>query len=726
MGGPLKPMQAQALASAPRVGDWITIRRPADHAAALGAGKHAAALDAGEHAAALDAGGHRTATWMVHTGKVEIGQGIHAALRQIAASALDVDIEQVAVAPVSTDGSPNEGTTSGSRSVEDGGALLAAACSTLVAAVQARTGRAEGDVKRAGGVEFALLVIEQDLDQSIDPARIGPTPEGSWIGRDTRRPELDAKVFGAPAYVQDLRMPDLVHARVLRGNWHRGRLLNAASVRELLPAGVRWFQDGDFHALVGDDEDRVVRSWARCRAAARWSQGELRDVDPNDPDWLVTSPAQSSVLLDEPSGGPRGDTLLLSARYARPYLSHGSIGPSCAVASRLGDRLQVWCHSQAIHALRPDIAAALRIDAAQVVVHHREGSGCYGHNGADDAAFDAALLAWRLSAAVRVQWMREDELCCAPFGPATVVDVSATIDGRGRIGDWRMDCHGAGHHSRPGDASAPRLLGAWQMAGGFRESMPNNLPLAAGGGAERNALPLYRFDGARVAVHRMLAPPVRSSSLRSLGALANVFAIESFIDELAAAKGLDPIQLRLDHLDDVRAADVLRDAAARSPWARWRHDAPAHHGIGCAVARYKGTGAWCAVVACVTVESAIRVLDLFVSADLGTVVTPQGARSQIEGGAVQATSWTLKEQVGFDADGVCSSDWDRYPILRFSEVPRVQVNLMDRSGEPALGAGEMAQGPTAAAIANALAHALGSRVRSLPLTFERVAHEISG
>jgi len=235
---------------------------------------------------------------------------------------------------------------------------------------------------------------------------------------------------------------------------------------------------------------------------------------------------------------------------------------------------------------------------------------------------------------------------------------------------------------------------------------------------------LYAIDGVQVRVHRITAPPVRSSSLRALGALANVFAIESFIDELAERAGLDPLQLRLDHLDDERAADVLRDAVAHSPWSTWRAAPPANHGIGCALARYKGSAGWCAVVACVSAEAKIQVHDLYISVDVGTVVNPDSVRSQVEGGAVQATSWALTERLGFDAAGVATATWDSYPILRFSDAPAVHVNVLDRTGEPALGAGEIAQGPTAAAIANALAHALGVRVRDLPMTFERVAQAI--
>lgn len=678
----LKPSFAASLERSPRIGDWL----------ALG----------------TDAAGRRE--WTVASGKVEIGQGIHTALRQVAASALGEDVARVRIAPVSTATSPDEGTTSGSRSVEDGGALVAAACRSLVQAVRNR------------GSDMSQ-VTPDDLAQAVDHGLVTSVFDGAWIGRDLRPAGTLHKLLGDDAFIHDLQIDGMLHARVLRGPWHRATALNAEQLRQSLPLAVQWFRDGDFIALLGEDEDRLVRSWKACREAATWSATPLADIDPNDPAWLLRAPAQSLSVLDQPAATPATGARH-EATYTRPYLSHASIGPSCALADFADGKLTVWSHSQAIFSLRAEIAGALALPPEAIVVRHAQGAGCYGHNGADDAAFDAALLAFRLQRPVRVQWMREDEFSCAPFGPATAVRISAALDGKGRIGDWQFDSWGAGHHSRPGTPAAPRLLAAWQREDAVAETMPGNLPMATGGGAERNAIPLYGFGGTQVRVHRILAPPVRSSSLRGLGALANVFAIESFMDELAQAGGIDPVQLRLDHLDDDRAAAVLRDAVARSPWARWRGSAPANHGVGCALARYKGTAGWCAVVACVSAEEKIRVLDLYVSVDVGNVVNPDGVRSQVEGGATQATSWALTERLGFDAAGVATANWETYPILRFSDAPAVHVQVMERPGEPAFGAGEMAQGPVAAAIANALGHALGVRVRDLPMTFDRVAQAI--
>ncbi len=715
---PMKPSIATSLAAAPRVGDWVGIAEP------IGAPPR----------------------WLIRSGKIEFGQGIHAALIQVAASALAVSPDEVRCDSVSTERSPDEGTTSGSRSLEDSGSLIAAACATL------RRSAAE---RAAPGGSTRLIdsVMAEDFEQPIDPRFVDSAFRGDWIGRRVARPELPARLFGEPTYVHDLTLPAMVHARVLRGAHHRSAPANLAELRALLPATVHWFDDGRFAALWSDDEDLLTRTWRRCREKAIWTStrrgcgdaAPLAAVDPNDPAWLTSAESETSVLVDtigDPAGAAsaNGDRppaasqhdasavtvprAVRRAVYTRPYLSHASIGPSCAVAAPEGGRLVVWTHSQAIHTLRRELANALGLEPAAVTVHHREGAGCYGHNGADDVAFDAALLAVRLQRPVRVQWMREDEFSCAPSGPATVVRIEAALDDRQRIAWWRSDAWGPGHHSRPGGTGSPRLLGAWQFAGAFPETMPVNLPIAIGGGGERNALPIYDVGARRIAVHRILEPPVRSSSLRSLGALANVFAIESFMDELALGAGADPVAFRLAHLRDERAIELLSDVVDRSPWRDWRRAPPADHGVGCGLARYKGSSGYCAVVACVAVTHEVRVLDLYLSVDVGTVVSPDGVAHQVEGGAIQATSWALKESVRFDRAGMASQTWGDYPILGFTEVPRVHVHAIDRAGLPALGAGEIAQGPTVAAIANALHHALGARVRDLPMTFDRIAATI--
>ncbi|MBW8765404.1 MAG: xanthine dehydrogenase family protein molybdopterin-binding subunit, partial [Geodermatophilales bacterium] len=397
----------------------------------------------------------------------------------------------------------------------------------------------------------------------------------------------------------------------------------------------------------------------------------------------------------------------------------------CGVARWEPDgSLSVWSSSQGVHRLRDAIAQALALDPASVVVEHVENAGCYGHNAADDAAFDAVLLARAVPGRpVQVRWSRQDELTWAPFGSAMAVEVSAQLDDSSGVASWSYDDWSQGHTARPGYEGVPGLLAGAHLAQPLPSPPAADPPEGAGGGSTRNAVPIYDVGSRRVRGHRVLSNAIRSSALRALGAHMNVFAIESFMDELASLAGRDPLDFRLRHLSDERARAVLTTAAEA---AGWGGALPEGIGRGIGMARYKGRGAYCAVVAEVEAETDIRVRRLTIAVDVGRVINPEGVRMQLEGGAVQATSWTLKERVRFDRRRITSEDWESYPILRFSEVPEVDVHLLDRPELPSVGAGEAAQGPTAGAIANAVTAAVGVRVRDLPLTVEAVTAAITG
>jgi CO/xanthine dehydrogenase Mo-binding subunit len=361
--------------------------------------------------------------------------------------------------------------------------------------------------------------------------------------------------------------------------------------------------------------------------------------------------------------------------------------------------------------------------AEAITVHHVQGSGCYGHNGADDVALDAVLLARSAGGrAVQVQWMRDDEFGWAPCGPAMTIDLAASLDASGRIVAWRHELWSNGHSQRPGRSQTPALLASWHIARKFASPPAVNAPQPMGAD-DRNAVPLYDFPVQQVVNNYVHDAPIRVSALRSLGAFANVFAIETFVDDLAEAATTGPIGFRLRHLSDARARAVIETAADRAGWTTWRAGDGRGHGIG--FARYKNIGAYCAVVAEIEVDRDIRLRRLVVAVDVGLTINPDGVKNQLEGGAIQAASWTLKEEVKFDEHGITSRGWDEYPILRFSETPSVDVVVIDRPDLPSLGAGEAAQGPTAAAIGNALRDALGIRVRELPLTPDRIAAAIA-
>jgi CO/xanthine dehydrogenase Mo-binding subunit len=532
-------------------------------------------------------------------------------------------------------------------------------------------------------------------------------------GTSIPRIDLPDKVFGAARYVHDLRLPGMLHARVVRPP-SRGAVLTG--LREgPLPGDARLVRDGSFLvALAGTEWDAEA---AALRLAARASCEE-RDTLPEQAllaDWLREAAARGERSEVVRRGEPAAAVRTLKRSFFRPYLAHASIGPSCAVARWEGDAVTVWTHSQGPYNLRADIAKALRCPPEKVIVRHREGAGCYGHNGADDVALDAVLAARAVPGTpVRLLWSRAEELGWSPFSPAMLVDIEADLDASGGIAGWRSHIISNGHSSRPGRAPEPTLLSASMLAQPFPVRPSINPPMAAGGGAPRNGVPLYRIPAMQVETTRLLEMPIRTSALRGLGATLNVWSIESVMDEAAALAGEDPLDYRLRHLDDARAVAVLEQVAAMSGW---RERKPREGwGMGLGFARYKNSGAWAAVVAEVEARERVFCRCLWIAGDVGEVVNPDGVANQFEGGAIHATSVALLEQVRFDRRRVISDAWEGYPILRFSEVPEVALDIIARPDQPFLGAGEASMAPTIAAIAGGITEALRVRPRAMPFT----------
>ncbi|TPG60653.1 xanthine dehydrogenase family protein molybdopterin-binding subunit [Roseomonas nepalensis] len=671
-------------------------------------------------------------TVTVTPGKVEIGQGILTALAQIAADELDLPIERVRVAAAATPGSPNEGVTSGSLSIQESGVAIRHACAEAraihlgLAARRAGLSVAElrvedGVFLRADGTpvgdyasqaEEALLEVEARGD-------VAPKAAGARgvAGRPRARLDLPEKVFGAPRYLHDRRLPGMLHARMVRPPARAATLLD---LREgPLPGGATVLRLGNLLAVVAAEEWAADAAAARVAARARWDLRESLPDRSDLPAWIEAVPTQRGEVArrDDPAP-PAAHTV--TRRFARPYLAHASIGPSCAVARWEGEAVEVWTHSQGIYNLRADLATVLGLEASRITVRHAEGAGCYGHNGADDVALDAALVARaHPGRPVRVLWSRAEELAWSPHSPAGLAEIEASVDAKGMLCRWKAVVRGNGHSSRPGRAKDPTLLSAGYLDPPFPLPVAIDAPMAGGGGGQRNAVPGYRVPSLDVSMHRLLEMPIRSSALRGLGALLNVWSIEAVMDELAAASGQDPVAFRLRHLDeDPRGAAVLREAAAMCGWPRAGGEGV---GTGIAMARYKGTGGWCAVAAEVEAAEVVRCRRLWIAADLGEVINPDGAANQIEGGALQAVSIALKEALDFDRLNVTADSWDAYPVLRFSEVPAVELRLIGPPDAPPLGAGEPSLGPTIAALAGAIHAALGVRPRAMPFTPDNLA-----
>ena len=665
------------------------------------------------------------------TGKAELGQGFKTAFQQIAAEELDVPFEAIKVVTADTGRTANEGYTAGSHSMQDSGTAILNAAAQVRALLIAEAARRldlpaenlrtdNGSVVAPDGRRFGygdlvagdMLHVQAEVKSNLkDPATY------KVMGQPVPRVDIPAKVTGGAAYVQDMRLPGMVHARLVRPPSYGAELTECdTSSIEKLPGVVKVVRNGNFLAVVAKKEFQAIKAMRALSTVAKWNE---KAGLPNQNDLLhvITGlPSKDSVIFEVSNPAVSGQRTL-EATYTRPYQSHGSIGPSCAVAQLNNDVMTVWTHTQGVYPDRQGVAEMLRVPPAKVRLIHVEGSGCYGHNGADDAAADAALIARELPGIpVRVQWMREQEHGWEPYGPAMVTKLKASLDDSGAIASWNFEVWSNTHSMRPGGGGC--MLAAQHMANPLPIPEPKPLPLPEGGG-DRNAIPIYKFPNAHVVHHFIPSMPVRISAMRALGAYHNVFSIESFMSELAELAGADPVEFRLKHLDDPRARDVVEKAAKEFGWQKGQK-APQDHGYGFAFARYKNLAAYCAIASEVEINRETgrpRLVRAVAAVDSGQVVNPDGIANQVEGAILQSMSWTLYEAVTFDDVRITSIDWQTYPILRFDAVPeKVDVHIIDRPGQPFLGSGETGQGPAAASVANAVANAAGKRLRDLPLT----------
>ena len=671
------------------------------------------------------------------TGKVEIGQGIVTALAQIVGDELEVDLARIEMVSGDTSRTPDEGVTSGSRSIEESGSALRFACAEargiLLETAAAKLGAPASSLRVEDGVILApggaratyweLTTQAMLKREATAKAKPKPASQHRYIGKSVPRRDIPAKVTGGAAYVHDMRLPGMVFGRVIRPPSPRARLVSVDErAARALPGVIAVVRDGSFLAVAAKREEQAIAAARALRKGAKWQQ--TASLPPSGRklfDHLRSQPAQDSVV-SEKNDKAAAAVKTLQATFTRPFQAHAAIGPSCALAQWQNGKLHVFSHTQGVFPLRGELAKALKMPAADITVTHREGSGCYGHNGADDVALDAALCARATGGRpVKLQWMRDDEFRWEPYGSAMLIDLRAGLDAQGKVVDFQNELWSHTHSTRPGESDGTNLLAAWYLKDPQRPGSARNIPQPAGGG-DRNAIPLYVFPRQRVVNHFLPEMPVRVSALRTLGAYANVFAIESFMDELAAAAGLDPIEFRLRHLSDPRAKAVIDAVASKAGW-RPKQSGDGRRGRGIGFAKYKNLAAYVAVIAEVDVDRAtgiIKVPRAFAVADAGLIINPDGLINQIEGGVIQSTSWTLREAISYDSTQMLTSSWADYPILHMTEVPSVEVSLIDRPEERPVGAGESAQGPTAAAIANAVANATGRRIRELPFTAESV------
>jgi nicotinate dehydrogenase subunit B len=669
----------------------------------------------------------------VVTGKVELGQGIKTALLQVAAEELMVNPARIKLITADTGATPNEGYTAGSSSMVDSGtALMNAASQVRAILLNLAAGRLntpadklsveDGVIVAPGGqrVTYGALVQEGTLHlQAGASSPLRKFQQRSFMGMPMQRVDIPAKVTGQPIYVQDFRPPGLVHARVLRAPSYNAFLQGFdASLEKSLPGVLKIVRNGSHVAVIAEREYQAVKAVRALAKTARWEERASLPMPADIYTHLESLPAERRMIVErEP--GPAGGRII-DASYRRPYQMHASIGPSCAVGLSKDGSVTVWTHSQGVYPLRGAIAEMLSLPPERVRCVHMEGSGCYGHNAADDVAADAALIARGFpDRPVKVQWMREEEHMWEPYGSAMIGKVSARLGDAGEVLDWRYEVRSGSHLTRPGKAG--NLAPSWQLDPPFKMPIPKPVPQPSGDG-DRNSIPYYTFPVSAV-IHQFIPEmPMRVSALRGLGAYLNIFATESFMDELARAAKVDPVEFRLRNLGDTRAREVIQMAAQRFGWNDFKRSPG--RGRGFAFARYKNYAGYAALAVEVDVQrdtGAIRVIRAVAAVDSGEAVNPDGIRNQVEGGIIQSLSLTLFEAVTADQTRITSVDWGGYPIMRFSSVPEhMEVHVISRPGQPFLGTGEVAQGPSGAALANAIADAAGVRLREIPFTPQRV------
>jgi CO/xanthine dehydrogenase Mo-binding subunit len=670
------------------------------------------------------------------SGKVELGTGVRTALAQIVAEELDLPLERVLMVMGDTERTPDEGYTAGSMTINSsGGALRNAAALAHRILLEMAAGRLDARPEQLT-VQAGLISLAGDPERKVSYAELmggkpferdvtGDVPlkdtkAYTIVGSSTPRQDIPGKVAGRPSFIQDLRLPGMLHGRLVRPPSPAAEFVAMDENSVAGIAGiVKVVRRGNFIGVVAEHEEQAVLAAENLKV--EWREKASLPAMENLFTTLRSMPTEDNQVLEQGNFDTayKQSARQLHATYYQPYHAHASIGPSCAVADVKEHQVKVWASTPGPYPLSGALANLLGIPAEKVRLIHVEGAGSYGQNGSDDAAADAAILSQAVGKPVRVQWSRQDEFVWEPKAPAMVMELQGGLDAHGNVAAWDYQVWSPSHVAR---ARAAEQLVAGQLINGQGSSH-----FGWSFGAERNAPTNYSFPNQRVTVHYIAESPLRASSFRSLGGAENTFANESFMDELAAAAGADPVDFRLRYLADERAHTVLKAAADKAGWdtcPSWQgKKGQLAEGRGVAFAWYENDQAIVTTIARVQVDTstgAIRVKQIVVAHDCGLIINPDGLKNQIEGNTIQSLSRALKEEVQFDEMRIKSIDWDTYPILTFSEVPQVEIVLINRPDLPAVGAGEPSTITTAAAVANAIFDATGARLRRIPFTPERL------
>ena len=691
---------------------------------------------------------------IVFSGKVELGQNIFHALTVLVADELNVRLNQIEIQPNETGLTPNEGLTAGSMSMSQSGDAIRKAAITLRELLLTNASNefevSKKDLQIKNGIIFTVdnsrfisfwdLMVDKNMNIPIDLSlKSKPFGKQEFIGKRLIQNKIQEIIKGERIFIQDLEFPDMLHARIIRPPQYHSVVKNIDHdfVLELEKRGLFFIQNSNFIAIAGKDEYRVVKASEQFSQKIEWLNQKPLDINNiynslENNDKLSFPVNQKGIPLKIPppplKEPPNNASLTITALYEKPYLMHGAIGPSAACAIFKDSFLKVWSHSQGIYQLRESLAVSFDMETENIKIYHIPGSGCYGHNGADDAAYEAVLIAFNLPGIpILLKWTRSEEHCWEPYGTAMTCKLRGSINKNGKIIDWSHESYGDTFMNRPNPDVNKNPHSKFVSSHFIKSPLkwPKSQPtFSPHGGIHRNIVPYYNFKNNRLIKNLVQNLPLRTSSLRSLGAFMNIFSIESFLDELSYEAEIDPVKFRLDHLDDERAKETIRvlDEMMKTD----KENSDCFVGSGIAFGRYKNTAAYSSVGIELEVNdhSSIILKRAWITADVGEIIDPDGVTQQLEGGLIQAASWTLYESVAYDENEIISKDWENYPIMRFDNIPNIKTVLINQPTQPFLGCGETVAGPTAAAISNALFNAIGIRLRRMPFTPDAIQKKL--
>ena len=686
----------------------------------------------------------------VYSGKIDIGQHISSTLALISSKITGINYDQVEIIKLNTDISPNEGKTASSLSVPDSGSAIKAASFTLRKSFlkySLQTLKVDvdeiifdngiiKDINSNRSVSYWDFANTKEFNELIIPEEFDENEIKEFNYKNNQKIEIKTIhdiVSGKYSYVHDLKFPKMLHARIIRPPNYYSKFVEIINEIEdkLIELDIKLIVKGSFLAILSPDEFLVVKYLEIIKQNIIWE--ELRDLSNNNIYKSLKENDRDTLLVK--SGGQAfyeaipiikdfkdKSCTTLTSEYKKGYLMHGPIGPSAACSIFSNNKFTIYSHSQALYDLKLSCSEYFGVDPENVTLKFIPGSGCYGHNGADDVAFEAGLLSKEFpDTHVLLKWTRQDEHCWEPYGSASLNKLTGVINDKGKIIYWSNEVFSDTYMTRPSNTELDNFISYKLVNNHFvkRKSTPKT---NAHMGIHRNLDPLYDFGETRLIKNLVHDLPLRTSALRTLGAFSNVVALECFINEIAKTKNIDPFEIRINHLSDERAIGVIKNL--RDQMTKEIQKEGLHRGIG--FSRYKNSAAFCAVGVELKVNDdlEIKLINAWISVDAGEVAYEDGIKAQVEGGFIQAASWSLYEEVKFDTKEIISIDWDTYKIIGFDNIPNIKTDVLDKEGLPYLGVGEVVAGPTGAAISNAISDALGQTIKTMPFTKEIITKEL--